>query len=91
MKELGGQDTPALGWAMGVDRLLIAMPEELPPVTDPKRFFIVTPRIAAAPSKSLPQLDVSGLLIFRSIMRSNKSRVFLSAVCSKGSFKSSVT
>jgi histidyl-tRNA synthetase len=42
MKELGGQDTPALGWAMGVDRLLIAMPEELPPVTDPKRFFIVT-------------------------------------------------
>jgi len=42
MKELGGQDTPALGWAMGVDRLLIAMPEELPPIRDQKRFFIVT-------------------------------------------------
>ncbi|UCC11662.1 MAG: histidine--tRNA ligase [candidate division WOR-3 bacterium] len=40
MKELGGQDTPALGWAMGVDRLLIAMPDELPPIQDPKRFFI---------------------------------------------------
>jgi histidyl-tRNA synthetase len=42
MKELGGQDTPALGWAMGVDRLLIAMPENLPPIFVPKRFFIVT-------------------------------------------------
>ncbi len=40
MKELGGQDTPALGWAMGVDRLLIAMPDKLPPIQDPKRFFI---------------------------------------------------
>lgn len=28
MKELGGPDTPALGWAMGIDRLLIALPEK---------------------------------------------------------------
>lgn len=42
MKELGGPDTPALGWAMGVDRLLIAMPDDLPPVPARKRFFIIT-------------------------------------------------
>ena len=32
MKELGGHDMPALGWAMGVARLLLTMPENLPQI-----------------------------------------------------------
>jgi histidyl-tRNA synthetase len=39
MKELGGQDAPALGWAMGVARLLLTMPEDRPPTEERPRFF----------------------------------------------------
>ncbi len=42
MKELGGADTPCTGWAMGVDRLLITMPDNLPKIEEKKRFFIAT-------------------------------------------------
>jgi len=42
MKELGGPDAPCTGWAMGVDRLLIAMPDDLPKIEEKKRFFIAT-------------------------------------------------
>lgn len=40
MKELGGPDTPALGWAMGVDRILIALPDNLPVIPQRTIFFI---------------------------------------------------
>ena len=42
MKELGGSDAPSTGWAMGVDRLLISMPDNLPKIDEKKRFFIAT-------------------------------------------------
>ncbi len=42
MKELGGPDAPCTGWAMGVDRLLIAMPDDLPKIEEKTRFFIAT-------------------------------------------------
>jgi histidyl-tRNA synthetase len=41
MQELGGQDTPALGWAMGVDRMLIALPDDLPVVPRQKVVYII--------------------------------------------------
>jgi len=40
MKELGGKDVPCIGWAMGVERLLIALPDNLPKIEDKKTFFI---------------------------------------------------
>lgn len=42
MKELGGTDTPCIGWAMGVDRLLITIPNNLPTIKEKKSFFIAT-------------------------------------------------
>jgi histidyl-tRNA synthetase len=42
MKELGGNDAPCTGWAMGVDRLLIGMPDELPEIKEKKKFYIAT-------------------------------------------------
>ncbi|MEO0107018.1 MAG: histidine--tRNA ligase [candidate division WOR-3 bacterium] len=40
MKELGGDDTPCIGWAMGVERMLLALPENLPEIKKNKRFFV---------------------------------------------------
>ncbi|MEO0136572.1 MAG: histidine--tRNA ligase [candidate division WOR-3 bacterium] len=40
MKELGGDDTPCVGWAMGVERMLLALPENLPVIKKNKRFFV---------------------------------------------------
>jgi histidyl-tRNA synthetase len=42
MKELGGIDAPCTGWAMGVDRLLMTMPKDVPKIEEQKRFFIAT-------------------------------------------------
>jgi histidyl-tRNA synthetase len=42
MKELGGSDSPALGWAMGVDRMLIALPENVPQIKTLPALFIAT-------------------------------------------------
>jgi histidyl-tRNA synthetase len=41
MRELGGPDTPCTGWAMGPERLLLTMPEELPVLKKKETFFIV--------------------------------------------------
>jgi histidyl-tRNA synthetase len=40
MKELGGPDTPCTGWAMGPERLLLTMPEDLPGLETKEVFFI---------------------------------------------------
>jgi histidyl-tRNA synthetase len=40
LKELGGHDAPALGWAMGVARLLLTMPAHLPRVQEELVFYI---------------------------------------------------
>lgn len=40
MRELGGNDTPCIGWAMGVERMLIALPDGLPEIERPRTFFI---------------------------------------------------
>lgn len=42
MSELDGGDAPALGWAMGVDRMLLSMPVEKPFIKAGKKFFIAT-------------------------------------------------
>ncbi len=42
MEELGGVNTPALGWAMGVDCVILSLPDEQPPLVQRKRFFIAT-------------------------------------------------
>ncbi|MGQ9701809.1 MAG: histidine--tRNA ligase [bacterium] len=40
MRELGGKDTPCIGWAMGVERMLLALPENLPRIEKLGTFFI---------------------------------------------------
>ena len=42
MAELGGGDAPALGWAMGVDRMLLGIPQEKPDLKKRKKIFIAT-------------------------------------------------
>ncbi|UCF70454.1 MAG: histidine--tRNA ligase [candidate division WOR-3 bacterium] len=41
MRELGGPDTPCIGWALGPERLLLTMPEELPSVKARRAFFLI--------------------------------------------------
>ncbi len=40
MKELDGADVPCIGWAMGVDRTLLALPEDIPVMDKQTTFFI---------------------------------------------------
>ncbi len=40
MKELGGDDLPCIGWAMGVERTILAIPEDLPAIEKKRVFFI---------------------------------------------------
>ena len=42
MEELGGASAPALGWAMGVDCVILSLPSEQPRFVQRKRFFIAT-------------------------------------------------
>ena len=42
MEELGGVNAPALGWAMGVDCVILSLADEQPPLVQRKRFFIAT-------------------------------------------------
>jgi histidyl-tRNA synthetase len=41
MKELGGPDTPCTGWAMGPERFLLTLPDDLPRIEQKKLFFVV--------------------------------------------------
>jgi len=40
MSELGGNDTPGIGWAMGLERMLLALPENLPEIKKSEAFFL---------------------------------------------------
>jgi histidyl-tRNA synthetase len=40
MKELGGPDTPCTGWAMGPERFLLTLPDNMPKIADRKTFFV---------------------------------------------------
>ncbi len=40
MRELGGPDTPCTGWAMGPERLLLTMSEDLPLLDQKETFYI---------------------------------------------------
>lgn len=40
MRELGGNDTPCIGWAMGVERMILALADHLPMIEKPRKFFI---------------------------------------------------
>ncbi len=40
MQELGGGDAPSIGWAMGVERMLIAMPDDRPRIDEVSAFFV---------------------------------------------------
>ncbi len=41
MKQLGGKDIPCLGWAVGVERLLLTLPQHLPEIKLKKKFFVI--------------------------------------------------
>jgi histidyl-tRNA synthetase len=41
MKALGGPDTPCTGWAMGPERFLLTLPDNLPEIENEKVFFVV--------------------------------------------------
>jgi histidyl-tRNA synthetase len=41
MKQLGGSDTPCTGWAMGPERFLLTLPENLPKIGEGKGFYII--------------------------------------------------
>jgi len=51
MQELGGESVPSIGWAMGVERLLLTLPETKPEL-DPGRVFF----IAAMGQDSIPEV-----------------------------------
>ena len=40
MKELGGPDTPCTGWAMGPERFLLTLPEDMPRIAPMRIFFV---------------------------------------------------
>ncbi|MGB7055872.1 MAG: histidine--tRNA ligase [bacterium] len=40
MKELGGPDTPCTGWAMGPERFLLTLSDNLPKIEDNEVFFV---------------------------------------------------
>jgi len=40
MRELGGPDTPCTGWAMGPERFLLTLPDELPAIETRKIYFV---------------------------------------------------
>ncbi|KPJ74190.1 hypothetical protein AMJ52_01530 [candidate division TA06 bacterium DG_78] len=40
MKELGGSDIPCLGWAMGPERMLLALPQDVPQLEDRTSIYI---------------------------------------------------
>jgi len=40
MRELGGPDTPCTGWAMGPERFLLTLPDELPAIKTRKIYFV---------------------------------------------------
>lgn len=42
MEELGGENVPSIGWAMGVERLILILPETKPEL-DPGRVFFIAP------------------------------------------------
>jgi histidyl-tRNA synthetase len=41
VEQLGGPPTPGMGWAAGIERILLAAGEDLPSVTGPKVFIAV--------------------------------------------------
>jgi len=47
MQELGGGEAPSIGWAMGVERMLIAMPEDRPKIEEPKVFMVAAMGVPA--------------------------------------------
>jgi histidyl-tRNA synthetase len=40
MRELGGPDTPCTGWAMGPERFLLTLPDELPEIETRRVYFM---------------------------------------------------
>ena len=52
VKELGGQDTAAVGWAMGIERLIILL-QKLPPLPAPKLDFYLVSRGEKAEQQSV--------------------------------------
>jgi len=52
VKELGGPDTPAVGWAMGIERLIILL-QKLQPLPAPKLDFYLVSRGEKAEQQSV--------------------------------------
>lgn len=41
VRELGGPDTPCVGWAMGPERLLLTLDEKRPAIKDRRTFYVI--------------------------------------------------
>lgn len=80
MEDLGGPSTPAVGWALGMERLMELLPEV--PIEAPD-FYIVTDRPAAAFALALAlreqgrrvEVDLSGQGFGRQLERANRLNV----------------
>lgn len=83
VKELGGPDTPAIGWAMGMERLILLLKQQgNPPVNRPD-FYLVS-RGSQAEAKALiiaqklrqsgfiVELDLSGSAFSKQFKRANR-------------------
>ena len=83
VKELGGPDTPAVGWAMGMERLILLRQRQTPPHSRPDLYFVSRGEQAQAQALILTQklrhagfaveLDLSGSKFAKQFKRADRS------------------
>ena len=85
VKELGGPDTPAVGWAIGMERLILLLQQLLSAAPNPKPDFYLVSRGEAAEAQALQlaqklrssgftvELDLSGSGFAKQFKRADRS------------------
>ena len=83
VKELGGPDTPAVGWAMGMERLILLRQQQTPPHSRRDLYFVSRGEQAQAQALILAQklrhagfaveLDLSGSKFAKQFKRADRS------------------
>ncbi len=61
MKELGGEDAPSIGFALGLERLVISAEQGMPVLSTPRSFFIIVMLEAAVVMGIRMQQRIAGL------------------------------
>lgn len=84
VKELGGPDTPAVGWAMGMERLILLRQRQTPPHSRPDLYLVSRGEQAQAQALVLAQklrhaglvveLDLSGSKFAKQFKRADRRR-----------------